>query len=297
MRPGFEEPVHPQFPVALQAEDLNLDGMYESVHHCALRHSLVEGDDVEERERIHVRSLGWFKAEGSHLGEEIRHSYQGSSKFDNANAVQQPSGKVRPHAGLAQIAERSGDRGIVLALFTQVTGEPFNRLIDLSLGWLPCGRTRYGLGNLAFDAGIEVVEGGRSLGGLAQDVTPAEAREIVGRIVKAKLMNCVVCTEQLELSFLELGVHLQDGNMGLWILKRGHRGLPYLQWNFSEGPKGKLNSLYIVSFTTSTLFLLIPKMTWNGTPKRWSVDWATTGRIRLVTFNNVMFYGLDITLC
>jgi hypothetical protein len=74
--------------------------------------------------------------------------------------------------------------------------------------------------------------------------------------VKAKLMNRVVGTEQVELSLLELGVHLQDGNLILWILKRGHRWTTPTSNEIGElqGAQGEAYFLYIVSFTASTLF-------------------------------------------
>jgi hypothetical protein len=51
------------------------------------------------------------------------------------------------------------------------------------------------LGNLAFNVGVKVVQGGSRLSRLTQDVAPAEAGEIIGRIVKTKLVNRVVGTE------------------------------------------------------------------------------------------------------
>jgi hypothetical protein len=60
------------------------------------------------------------------------------------------------------------------------------------------------VGNLAFNGGVKVAEGGSSLGRLAQYVAPAEAGEVVRRIMKPKLMNRAVGPEQLKLSMFEL---------------------------------------------------------------------------------------------
>lgn len=219
---GFEKTVHPKFGVALQAEEINLHGVHESVDKSSLRQSLVEGDDIDECKRVHVRDLGWFETERSHLGKKRWHLNRGSAKFDDAEAIEQCSGEMRPHAGLAQVAERRGERGIARALFAEITGKPFDGFGNLLGGGLRCG-SLLGLRNLVFYIGIEVAENSCGLGGLMQDVATAKAGQVVGRVVKAKLMNCVLGTEQLELSFLELGVHLQNRDLMLWILIRGHR--------------------------------------------------------------------------
>ena len=77
--------------------------------------------------------------------------------------------------------------------------------------WLGCGKEELSRAwvILLFDGGVEVAECSSSLGGLVQDVAPAEAP---GRIVKTKLMSCAVGAEPLEWSILELGVHLRDPN-------------------------------------------------------------------------------------
>jgi hypothetical protein len=72
-----------------------------------------------------------------------------------------------------------------------------------------------------------------------QNVAAAEAREVIGRIAKPKLMNGAVSTEELELSMLEIGIHLQDGNSVVRILKRAHSEVtPSFQLeNYRGGPR------------------------------------------------------------
>jgi hypothetical protein len=87
---------------------------------------------------------------------------------------------------------------------------------------LGIGRNRSGVVNLVLNGGVKLVERGSGLGRLMQNVAAAEARQIIGGIAKPKLMNGAVSAEDLELSMLEIGVHLQDRNSVVRILKRAH---------------------------------------------------------------------------
>jgi hypothetical protein len=83
----------------------------------------------------------------------------------------------------------------MLALFPQVTGELFDGRSNLLGTGLGNGGSRSGMGNLVFNGGVKVVERGSCLGRLAQNVAAAEAREVIGRIAKPKLMNGAVSAE------------------------------------------------------------------------------------------------------
>src|SRR4029077_8950327 len=109
---------------------------------------------------------------------------------------EQIGGEKRPHPGLHLVGERSSHGEIVLALFPQVTGKPFDGLSNLLGAGFGNWRSRRGVGNLVFNGGVKVVERGGCLGRLMQNVAAAEAREVIGRIAKPKLMNGAVSTEE-----------------------------------------------------------------------------------------------------
>jgi len=54
----------------------------------------------------------------------------------------------------------------------------------------------------------------------AQDLAAPEACQILGGVLKAKLMNGAVGTKQLEVSIFKFGVHLQDRSALGGVLKR-----------------------------------------------------------------------------
>src|SRR5215471_12678531 len=103
MYPRLEEALHPEFHVALQSEDLHLDGVHQSMDQGTLRQHLVESDDVEEDNGVHMGDRGGFKTEFSHLREKLRYSNPGPAELNNANAIKQSCGEVGPHSSLALI--------------------------------------------------------------------------------------------------------------------------------------------------------------------------------------------------
>src|SRR5690349_10653835 len=105
-----------------------------------------------------MRDLWWFKAQGTHLGEKLRHTHPRAAKFDDANAVEQIGGKEWPHPSPHLIGEWSSHGGIVLALFPQVTGKPFDGLSNLLGAGLGNWRSRSGGEDLVFNGGVKVVK-------------------------------------------------------------------------------------------------------------------------------------------
>jgi hypothetical protein len=86
-------------------------------------------------------------------------------------------------------------------------------------------------GNFFFDGRIELVQGAHRFGGFAQEVAASETSEIVGRIVKAELMDSAMRAENLQVSVLEFGIHLHNSAAVIGILIRIHleKALPNLE--------------------------------------------------------------------
>jgi len=225
MRARPDEAFDPKFSIALYTEKLNLNGMDKSMEQRALGQSLVEGDDVDEGDGIHVGEFRRIETEGTNVSEEFRSRYAGAFQFDGPNEVEKFVRKVRPHQGLHLASERKCDGEIVIALLLEIGCEPIGGLSDFLQSWLVGRFVFFSSRNLLFDGGVKLVQGGRGLCGLAEDIAAAKAGEIVGRIVEAKLMNGAGGTEQLHLSVLKLGIHLQDRNAFFGILIRIHSGV------------------------------------------------------------------------
>ena len=115
---GFEETVHPKFGVAFETENLDLDDVYQCVNQGPLRQSLIESDEIDASDGVHMSDLGGLKTEGPHVGKKLRHRQPSSAKFNDANALEQARGEMRPHPSLALVGEGAGHRGEILALFT-----------------------------------------------------------------------------------------------------------------------------------------------------------------------------------
>ena len=78
------------------------------------------------------------------------------------------------------------------------------------------------LADLFLNGRVKLAQGTGSLGSLAQDVAASEAGEIVGRVMEPKLVGGAMGAEQLQLSVLEFGIHLHNGETVLWIVIRIH---------------------------------------------------------------------------
>jgi len=124
------------------------------------------------------------------------------------------------------VAEREGCRKIVLALLAQVSADAVDGLGDPVARRLDRGfEARSGLrrSDLIFYARVKLVEGTGGLGRLVQNIAACETGKKVCGIVKTKLMGGAVGAQELELSVLELGIHLQNGDPVFGILVRIHR--------------------------------------------------------------------------
>ena len=208
---GFDEAVNPEFDVTLQAEHLNLGGMHESVEQGAFGDALVKHEDVEKRERVHVRDLGRIKTESAGLGEEFRHFKPRTLQFEDAHVLEEAGGEIRPHGSFQMRAEFVRHREITLALGVQVGGKPLDRLRDLLRSGLERRTGRLGRRNPGFEGSVKLVESTGGLGGLAENVAAAESSQIIGRIVKAKLVDSAVGAHEFEVSMLQIRVHLPGG--------------------------------------------------------------------------------------
>src|SRR5579864_6935625 len=91
-----------------------------------------------------------------------------------------------------------------------------------------------------------------------QNVAAAKAREVIGRIAKPKLMDGAVSTEELELSMLEIGIHLQDGNSVVRILKGTHSEVtPSFQLeNYRGGPR----DVFFIHQFINTVNIIFPRI-------------------------------------
>jgi len=216
------EALYEEFGITLEAEDLKLDGVHQGVEQGTFGERLVENQDVEEGQGVHVGDLGEIvESEGAGLGIEGRRGNTPAVEFDDADLVEHRGRKIGPHAGLVLVAKRLGGGNIVLSLLAQVGGDILDSLGNLGAGQLKVGIGR-GLRNLFLNGRVKLVQGTGGLGGLAQNVASSEAGEIIGGVVKAKLVCGAMGAEQLQLSVLDLGIHLHNGEAIIGILVRIH---------------------------------------------------------------------------
>lgn len=86
---GLHEASHEQFGVALQAEQLKLHGVHECVEQRPLAERLIEDQDINEGQRIHVRDLRQIvETEGARLGIERWRGNAFAMELDDADPVQ-----------------------------------------------------------------------------------------------------------------------------------------------------------------------------------------------------------------
>src|SRR5579863_8494402 len=100
MSSGFDEALDPEFRVTPQSENLDLYGVHQRVEQGAIRDFLIEGNDIEERDRIHVRDLGWLKAKSASLGKELGNGNPCAAQLDETDLIEQCRRKIRPHPTL-----------------------------------------------------------------------------------------------------------------------------------------------------------------------------------------------------
>ena len=119
-------------------------------------------------------------------------------------------------------AEPAGCCRIALALGAQIRAEPLDRLRDVRGRGLKGRAGRLCLRNPFLDRDVKLVERAGGLGGLAEDVTAAEAGQIVGRVVKAKLMDSAVGADQFQVQLLQIRIHLAHGRTVRRVVLRAH---------------------------------------------------------------------------
>src|SRR4051812_19927153 len=207
VRPGFDEAAHPEFRIAIPAKNLDLYRMYQRMEQGAQRDVLVEDDYIAKCERIQVADLGGFEPGGTDLREEGRSRDASAPQLENANLLQKAIRKMRAKHGFVLRAERAGDRQIVLALLSHVVGEPLDGLPYLLWGGFRVCR-HFTQRNPGLDMSIEIVQRRGGLSRFTQHFSPAEADEIIGGIVQAKLVDGAMRAQQLQLCPLQFGVHL-----------------------------------------------------------------------------------------
>lgn len=208
MRSGFKEAADPEFGVALQAEQVDLDNMYEGVEQGTLGQSLIESDHVEVGDRIHMSDFGRVESECAYSLEKLGNADSCPLKLYNSDSFQQGWSKVLAHPTPKRAANGSGHRQVIIALLLKISGEPFDCLRDL-FGRGLNRRVREGR-DFIFDSRVKLMQRTGGLGRFPQDVAASETGEIVGGILQAKAMHGATRAEQFQPSVLEVSVHLQD---------------------------------------------------------------------------------------
>ena len=91
MDPCPHELFHEKFGIALDAKDVKLDRMDQSVEQGAFGEHFVEHHDVEKGHGIHVGDFGQVvKTQGSGFGIKRRRGNPLAFEFDDADLIEQP---------------------------------------------------------------------------------------------------------------------------------------------------------------------------------------------------------------
>ena len=199
---ALDEAVNPELAITLEAKDLNLDGVDESVKQGALADVLVEDEDVDKCQRVHMGDLRRIKAKGTGLGKECGHFDARALQFDDADPVEKHAGKIRPNQRSQMRAEFRRGRGVTLLLGAQIRRKPFDALGDLFRSRLKGGGGRLYRRDIPFERRVKLVESAGGLGGLAKDIAPAKSGEIVSGVVKTKLVDGSMRAYQFKVSLL-----------------------------------------------------------------------------------------------
>jgi hypothetical protein len=222
MDSGPYETSYEKLGIALQAEDAKLHGVHQGVEQRTFRERFVEDDYVKKRERVHVSDCGQIvEPESASLSVERRSRDALALEFHEAYVVKQNRRKIGPHAGLMMVRERLGCGEIALALFAKVRGDALDGVRDLLGGQLRFGMARV-LRIFFLNRLIKLVQGTGGFGGFAQEVATPEAGEIVRGIMQAQLMSGAMRGQKLQLSVLELRIHLRRGPAVGGTLMRTH---------------------------------------------------------------------------
>src|ERR1035438_5725449 len=101
MKLGIYKASNEKLGIAVESQDFELDGMHESVKQTPLCDFLVENNDVEKSQGVHVRDLGQIrKTQGPGFRVEGRIGDADTVEFENSYLIEQGSRKIRPHEGL-----------------------------------------------------------------------------------------------------------------------------------------------------------------------------------------------------
>ena len=98
MKLGIYKASNEKLGIAVESQDFELDGMHESVKQAPLGDFLVENNDVEKRQGVHVRDLGQIrKTQRPGFRVEGRIGDADTVEFENSCLIEQGSRKIRPH--------------------------------------------------------------------------------------------------------------------------------------------------------------------------------------------------------
>src|SRR6202021_3060229 len=136
---------------------------------------LVENDNVEESQRIHVRDLREVvEAQSFRLLVKRGRGHARALELSDTNLIEQSGGKIGSHDGPLVSAEGSRECGVVVALLAQVGGNAVGGLDELRLGKF--GRLRGLCGrHAALQAGIVFVQSAGGFDRFTQEFGLAEA--------------------------------------------------------------------------------------------------------------------------
>src|ERR1700733_7692128 len=135
MKLGIYKASNEKLGIAVESQDFELDGMHESVKQAPLRDFLVENNDVEKSQGVHVRDLGQIrKTQRPGFRVEGRIGAADTLEFENPYLIEQGGRKIRPHKGLLVLTETLSGAEITLALITQIGRDPGDSLPEAFVG-------------------------------------------------------------------------------------------------------------------------------------------------------------------
>src|SRR5579862_3887089 len=135
MKLRIDKAADEKFGVTLQAQNLKLHGMHESVKQATLADFLVEDNYVQKRQRMHVPHLGEIhKTQSLGFRIEGRIGHALTVQLDQPYSIQEFCREIRPHEGFLVLAESSCRLKIGFALIAQICGNQFDRLADALVG-------------------------------------------------------------------------------------------------------------------------------------------------------------------
>src|ERR1039458_6225226 len=143
MKLGTQEAADEKLGVALESQHCNLAGIPQSMKQAALGDFLVEHDNVQKSQGVHVRDVGEMgKTKGPGFGVKRRIGETFTVAFGNSYPIEQGRRKIRPQEGLLVLSERYGRMEMAFPLVAQIGRNQIDGLADAFLGNL-----REGLGS------------------------------------------------------------------------------------------------------------------------------------------------------